>query len=191
MNIPVTDKAEDYVGLYVIDFGEQCAVGYTAEEVAILLESEEYADIKVYRIHRASPDGQMELAGVPHQRFQLESGMFFRCFTQAQARDEYRQLLDHYDGQSPRCRAKLHLARDGGGWLIGLIFPAECEQDMGRWLADAEFDHKGVVDAGSSQVTQYYECAKVIEAAQLWPASSLRGRDLDQLRAAMGQAFQR
>ena len=61
MKMPELTSADKYAGLYVFDFGEQAAVGYTAEEIAVLLESEKYRTGKVYRIHRALPDGTMEL----------------------------------------------------------------------------------------------------------------------------------
>ena len=70
MNLPKIDTPERYVGLYVIDFRGQCGVGYTAEEVAELLESEKYTDVKVYKIHQARTDGTMELAGVPRDQWQ-------------------------------------------------------------------------------------------------------------------------
>jgi hypothetical protein len=40
MELPKLQKPDRYVGLYVFDFGGQVSVGFTAEEVAELLESE-------------------------------------------------------------------------------------------------------------------------------------------------------
>ena len=45
--------------------------------MAELLESEHYRDGKVYKIHKATPDGRIELKGLPNETFQLEAGMFF------------------------------------------------------------------------------------------------------------------
>ena len=73
MKLPELQNPEKYAGLYVFDFGgDQVAVGYTADEVAVLLESEKYQEGKVYRIHRALPDGTFELAGVSRRRFEAE-----------------------------------------------------------------------------------------------------------------------
>ena len=77
MKLPEMKNAEKYKGLYVVDFGDHSGVGFTAEEVAELLESEKFKDIKVYKIYRAYPDGKMELKGVPNSIFELEAGMFF------------------------------------------------------------------------------------------------------------------
>ena len=76
MKLPALENSSCYRGLYVYDFGEWTAVGYTAEEIAVLLESEAYAHGQVYRIQRIQPDGSMELRGVSAERFKLESGLF-------------------------------------------------------------------------------------------------------------------
>ena len=92
IDLIVIDK---YVGLYVFDFGDQVAVGYTADEIAVLLESEKYADGKVYRIHRALPDGTMELQGVPREKFHCEDGLFFYRADDGQARQDLETFLAH------------------------------------------------------------------------------------------------
>ncbi len=192
MKLPQTPTPEKYVGLYVIDFGTQCAMGYTAEEAAALLETEEYAQSKVYKIYRAYPDGRMELQAVTPQRFQLESGMFFHCRDEKSGQEEYRQLLRWAQEQAPPCRAKLQLAREADGLLLVLIYPAEYEQEIGRWLGASGFQGGGPVDAGISQVSRYYpRNLEMVQREQLWPAESLRARDLDELRACVGMELQR
>ena len=71
MRLPKVQNSEKYAGLYVFDFGGHTGVGFTAQEVAELLESEKYRDCKVYKIHRAYPDGRLELKGVRAEIFQL------------------------------------------------------------------------------------------------------------------------
>ena len=77
MKLPKLEKPDKYVGLYVFDFGDSSGVGFTAEEVAELLESEKFQDCKAYKIHRAYPDGRLELKGVRREIFQLEAGILF------------------------------------------------------------------------------------------------------------------
>ena len=77
MILPHVDDPTRLRGLYVYDFGDWTAIGYTAEEIAILLDDESWRGGKIYKIHRATPDGQMELRGVSPTRFNVESGMFF------------------------------------------------------------------------------------------------------------------
>jgi hypothetical protein len=57
MKLPELQNSQKYIDLYVVDFGQYCSVGFTAREVAELLESEKYSDCKVYKIHNARPDG--------------------------------------------------------------------------------------------------------------------------------------
>ena len=61
MKLPELKKPDKYIGLYVVDFGNHSGVGFTASEVAELLESEKFKDCKVYKIHNAYPDGRLEL----------------------------------------------------------------------------------------------------------------------------------
>ena len=79
MNLPELEKPEKYVGLYIFDFGDHAGVGFTAEEIAELLESEKYKDGKVYKIHKAYPDGRLEIKGVTRETFQLEAGETVKC----------------------------------------------------------------------------------------------------------------
>ena len=82
MKLPEVKDGERYVDLYVVDFGESTSVGFTAEEVGELLESEKFGGVKVYKIHNAYPDGRMELKGVVNETFELEMGMFFYAANQ-------------------------------------------------------------------------------------------------------------
>jgi len=193
MKLPQTQTPEKYVGLYVIDFGSQCAMGYTAEEAAALLETEDYAGIKVYKIYRAYPDGRMELQAVAPQRFQSESGMFFPCRDEKSGQQEYQQLLQRSQEEPPPCRAKLQLAREAEGrLLLALIYPAEYEQEISRWLGASGFQGSGPVDAGISQVSRYYQRGlAIVQREQLWPVETRRARNLDELRACVGVELQR
>ena len=192
MKLPKTDNAGKYVGLYVIDFQEQCGIGYTAEEVATLLESERFAEVKVYKIHCARPDGTMELVGVPRDKFFLESGMFFHCRDENSGRRDFQVLRELSEKQLPPCRAKLHLARSDNLLLIALIYPAEYEQEIGRWIGDGGFRGSGPVDAGVSQVQRYYQAEyHILEKHQLWPMKSIQARDREELLACVGQTWQR
>ena len=193
MKLPQLNTPAKYVGLYVIDFGDQCALGYTAEEVASLLESERFRQAKVYKIHRAQPDGALELHGVSRSRFDIESGMFFHCRDQAGAQVDYQRLLDWSREQSPPCRAKLQLAQGPQAtFIIALVYPAEYEQEMGAWLQDSGFTGRAAVDAGPSQVTRYYDTyPDILQRRQLIPSGSLQPRDNQQLLDMINEPLQR
>ena len=94
MNLPKLNNTQKYVGLYIFDFGDHTGVGFTAQEVAELLESEKYKDSKVYKIHKAYPDGKLELKGIRPEIFQLEIGMFFYASDEDTANSDFKKLTD-------------------------------------------------------------------------------------------------
>jgi hypothetical protein len=195
MKLPALERPQQYQGLFVFDFGDWTAVGYTAEEIAVLLESEPYADGKVYRIVRARPDGQLELKGVAATRFQSEAGMLFERATLDAARADFAGLKELAADGGP-CRAKLQLADRGEAYgpkryVTALIYPAEYDEDVARWLLDAEYAGGDTVEGGISPVSNYYETEKVfIERAQLW-SHATSSRSAEEVLRTVRQAIQR
>ena len=193
MQLPKPDHPDKYVGLYVVDFGDQCAMGYTAEEVSILLESERFADAKVFKIHRAEPNGQLELRGLSRECFHQESGMFFHCPDEPSSKADFQKLLSGSHEHPPPCRAKLQRALDNKGQiLIALIYPAQYEEEISQWLQVSGFQGHGPVDAGPSQVQSYYDHSfEILQREQLWPKQSLETRSKEELLASVGEQIQR
>jgi len=195
MKLPQLTDPDRYAGLYVFDFGQQCAVGYTAAEIAVLLENERHRGGKVYKIHRAYPDGRLELAGVPTSRFLTEDGFFFYRRDPHQARDDYNRLLVLAEDRQPPCRAKLQLARLRGAdieHVVALIYPAEYNDQMSRWLLDGQYRGGDLVEGGVSQVTSYYQGeAELIERAQLWGVADGTSRPAAEVLATTHLAVQR
>lgn len=183
MNVPMVNNADRYVGLYSVDFGNHCALGLTAEEVAELLDSDTGRDVTVYKIYRAYPDGRMELKGVRRELFGLETGMFFYARDEQAAQDDFNRLCGLADTMMPPARAKVHFAANGSdSFVIALIYPAEYDDEFGRWLLDAGFRTEGVVEAGTNAVQRYYDAEwQILDRKQLWSqkaADSLRGQAL-------------
>jgi len=195
MHLPRLNSPEKYTGLYIFDFGEQVAVGYTADEVAVLLESEAYAEGKVYRIHRALPDGTMELAGVAREKFNLEDGLLFWRQQVREARADFEELRRAAADIAPPCRMKLQLAKIDGAapaYLSALIFPAEFTHDVADWLHAVDFDGGDVVEGGPSQVSDYYHAQPlIIDRHQLWSASSGTSRQPEEVLASVHEPIQR
>jgi hypothetical protein len=191
------DQPRRYEGLYVFDFGEWTAVGYTAEEIAVLLESEAYSGGKVYKIHRASPDGSMELRGVSRQRFLAESGMFFYRGALQPARADFNALCDVGRQAPPPCRAAVQLAERSavGGpnrFVTALIYPAECDDEVGRWLIEIDFGGGDLAEGGPSHVSNYYgEQKNILERQQLWSNRAISSRSREQVLSSVRRAVQR
>jgi hypothetical protein len=193
MKLPEVENADKYVGLYVVDFEDHCGVGFTAQEVAELLESEQFKDIRVYKIYNAYPDGRMELKGVIKNTFELESGMFFYATERETAQADYKGLIDLAIRFGPPARAKVHLAQcDAGRFVTALIYPAEYEDEFSRWLIEGDYKTNGEAAGGTVPVNCYYEQNhKILEKHQLFCESKNPSRTGEELFAAVKMTVQR
>jgi len=193
MKLPELEKPEKYVGLYIFDFGDHAGVGFTAEEVAELLESEKYRDGKVYKIHKAYPDGRLELKGVPSETFQLEAGMFFYSGDMETARRDFKGLVNLAVKSSPPCRAKVHLAKyEDDNLVVALIYPAEYDSEFSSWLLDGQYRTVGAAEGGVGAVQSYYDRRpEILEKHQLFGQSEAISRTGSELLTSLKMAVQR
>jgi hypothetical protein len=193
MKLPKLEKPDRYEGLYVFDFGDHAGVGFTAEEVAELLDSERYREGKVYKIHRAYPDGRMELKGVPAEKFHVEAGMFFHAKDEAAARSDFRGLLDLAVRMAPPCRAKVHLAKyDEDRYAVAVIYPAEYDDEISAWLLEGDYRSSGPADGGVGAVERYYRDApEILDRHQLFGARENVSRTGEELLGSVARAVQR
>jgi hypothetical protein len=193
MKLPKLQTPDKYVGLYVFDFGDHAGVGFTAEEVAELLDSEKYKGGKVYKIHRAYPDGTMELKGVRAENFQLEAGMFFYADNPQTAKTDYRKLINLAVRNAPPCRAKVHLTEYGiDKYAVAIIYPAEYDDEISAWLLAGDYKTSGAVEGGIAAVQRYYdEKPTILERHQLFAKSAIESRTGEELLACVKLAVQR
>ncbi|HUT30213.1 MAG TPA: hypothetical protein VMX13_10510 [Sedimentisphaerales bacterium] len=193
MKLPKLENSERYVGLYVLDFGEQAGVGFTAQEAAELLESERYKDCKVYRIHKAYPDGTLELRGVPTEIFQLEAGMFFYASDLETAEADFKKLVNLAVRVAPPCRAKVHLAKySDEKFVTAVIYPAEYDDEVSSWFLEGEYRTSGAAEGGIGCVQSYYDAApEILKRHQLFGESRFESRTGEELLAGLKRAVQR
>ena len=193
MKLPELQNSEKYVGLYVFDFAEHTGVGFTAQEVAELLESQKYKDCKVYKIHKAYPDGKLELKGVRAEIFQLEAGMFFYSSELETARRDFKGLVNLAVKAAPPCRAKVHLAKySDEKFAVAIIYPAEYDDEVSSWLLDGEYKTSGAAEGGVEAVQRYYHGQpEILERHQLFAESGWVSRTGEELLAAVKLAIQR
>ncbi|HUW18295.1 MAG TPA: hypothetical protein VMW16_03255 [Sedimentisphaerales bacterium] len=193
MKLPKLQNTQNYIGLYVFDFGDHTGVGFTAQEVAELLESEKYKNGKVYKIHKAYPDGKLELKGVRAEIFQLEAGVFFYASNLETGKSDFKELVNLAVRNAPPCRAKVHLAKYGDDkFVTALIYPAECDDEMSQWLLDGEYKTSGAAEGGIQVVQQYYDQKpEVLDRYQLFGKTAFENRTGEQLLAAAKLAIQR
>jgi hypothetical protein len=201
MKLPKLEKPDRYVGLYVVDFGDgstgltagHCGVGFTAQEIAELFESEKYKDCKAYKIHKAYPDGRLELKGVRRDVFQLEAGMFFYSANTETARDDYKRLVKLGVETELPCKAKVHLAKfSDDKFAVALVYPAEYDDEISDWLLEHEYKTAGAAEGGTTAVMRYYDARpEILERYQLWGKSAVESRSGEELLAATKIAVQR
>lgn len=193
MNLPELKNAEKYIGLYVVDFGDSSSTGFTADEVAEIMDSEKFTDAKVYKIYNAHPDGRLEIKGVPGDTFQLEMGMFFYAPDQTTAKANYDRLISIAVSDAPPSRAKVHHAKySDGSFVTALIYPAEYNDEFSKWLLDADYKTTGQVIGGISAVNEYYrQTPEVIERHQLLDNSKIISKTGEQLLTSLKLAVQR
>jgi len=195
MKLPELTNPQRYEGLYIFDFEGQVGVGYTAREIEILLESEKYRDSKVYKIHRAYPDGRLEIKGVSNRVFQMESGIFFHGRDQQQARKDYQELLELAEAGEFPCRAKLHLAQgkspEAKKYVVALIYPAEYDDEVAVWLMQKKYKGGELASGGTSEVESYYGHYNKIDGFQLWGVLDGTARDAAEVLASVGRAVVR
>jgi hypothetical protein len=193
MELPELQNSQKYVDLYVFDFGDHCGVGFTAEEVAELFESEKYKDCKAYKIHKAYPDGRLELKGTPAEIFQLEAGMFFYSSDLKTAKRDFKGLVNLAVKTAPPCRAKVHLAKYSEEKLVTImIYPAEYDGEMSAWLLDGGYKTTGAAEGGTEAVQKYYDAElQILDRHQLFAKSAFESRTGQELLAAVKLAVQR
>ncbi len=193
MKLPELQNSEKYVGLYVVDFGEHTGVGFTAQEVTEILESEKYRDCRVYKIHRAYPNGGLELKGISHQTFHLEAGMFFYSRELETARNDFQKLISLANHSKPPCRAKLHLAEyNEKKFAAALIYPAEYDDEVSSWLLDEDYKTTGAAEGGTGAVQRYYDAkVKVLERKQIYGKEQSESRSGEALLANLKKTVQR
>lgn len=193
MKLPKLQKPDGYVGLYIFDFGDHVGVGFTSEEVAELLESEKYKDGKVYKIHRAYPDGRLELKGVRAESFQLEAGMFFYASDLETAKSDFKRLVDLAVKTAPPCRANVQLAKYANDkFAVAIIYPAEYDDDVSSWLLAGDYKTAGAAEGGIGSVQRYYNYKpEILDRHQLFGKSEIVSRTGEELLSAVKLAVQR
>lgn len=193
MKLPKLEKPEKYVGLYIFDFGDHVGTGFTAQEVAELLESEKYKGCKVYKIHMAWPDGKLELKGIRAETFQLEAGMFFYSSELEIAQRDFKNLVNLAVKSAPPCRAKVHLAEyKDDKFVVAVIYPAEYDDEVSSWLLDGRYKTSGMAEGGIEAVQRYYDNQpQILERHQLFGESETISRTGQELLTSIKSAVQR
>lgn len=175
MKLPALHSPEKYTGLYIFDFGDHVSVGYTAAEISMLLDTDQYRDGKVYRIHRATPDGTLELQGVSRSTFVSEDVLIFHQPDEPSARADYEELRRLAGDSPPPCRIRLersHVTGPPEVHVVAAFFPAESTYEVSAWLNRIGYAGGEYVEGGAEALAGYRSApVRVLEKCELWPES--------------------
>jgi hypothetical protein len=123
--------------------------------------------------------------------------MFFNRSDLSAARNDFHQLEEIARRTAPPCRAYVHLADRGvhegvSRYVTAVIYPAEYEDEMSRWLLEAAFAGGDTAEGGPSHVSNYYqEPNEIIARVQLHAAGAIPARSPDEVLGSVRQAVQR
>lgn len=135
--LPAIPNPKPYEGLYVYDFGEHVAVGYTAGEIRVLRQSPAYQNGTTYQIYRVNERGGLELRGVQDTALVLQEAMCFLRKDGGEARRDYEVLVAAAQSRALPCNAELRLVRSYGfepADLTALIYPGWASHLVAGWL---------------------------------------------------------
>ena len=152
MKLPTLITPELYQGLYVFDFGERVAVGYTAEEIEVLLGSPEHNNGRAYKIHHATAEGELSLRGLSRLDVNVREGMVFYRASADAARADFEALKQSARVSAPPAVLHWRLGSDSASELpecTVLSYSAEASDRMGRWLEAIGFAGGDQVEAGA------------------------------------------
>jgi hypothetical protein len=147
----------------------------------------------VYKIHRAYPDGRLEIKGVLAETFELEAGMFFYSGDLETARRDFKELVNLAVRAAPPCRAKVHLGRyNDEQYVVAMIYPAEYDDPISTWLRDGAYKTSGAAEGGIEPVQRYYDRqVQILDRHQLFGQSEMISRTGQELLVSIQRAVQR
>ncbi len=171
MNLPTLNHPELYQGLYVFDFGGQVAVGYTAEEIEVLLGSLEFKDGRAYKIHHATAAGELSLRGLSRLDVNVREGMVFYRASADAARVDFEALKKSATVSAPPAVLHWRLGSDSQAEYpeyTGLSYSVEASDQVGRWLEAIGFAGGDQVEAGHSSPTSLP--SRIPSSTNTWPS---------------------
>lgn len=143
LKLPPLDRPQDFVGLFVYDFGHHVSVGYTAEEIGVLRSSPRHTSGTAYRVHRVDEAGRLELQGMLAEQLEREEGLIFTFGDRPRARADYATLQRGAQANPLPCPVKLLLAEletTRREFAMVLSYPAYASEPVSTWLSRLAFE---------------------------------------------------
>ena len=149
--LPPISNPNQYVGLFVIDFGDHVGVGFTAAEVELLRRVPDYSSCMAYQIYRVHEQGGFELRGVLDASLGQKEAICFLRESGADARGDFEAIRRAAEQEPLPVETELRLLRSYDFRppdLTALIYPAYASHGISGWLQAAEIRAGDTVEAG-------------------------------------------
>ncbi|MCG3138213.1 MAG: hypothetical protein HJJLKODD_02074 [Phycisphaerae bacterium] len=195
MKIPHLPQPQDYIGLYIYYWRDLARVGYTAEEIALLLSSPQVSGGQAFEIHHATAAGEFALRGVTHIDVQQREGLRFWQTSMAAAQIEYRHLVELALKVAPPTVVwwqRWQVSGEDFPVANILLYTAVHSAVISRWL-DAIAFRGGVQVEGGQRVVEWVtrQTEPPAEQIAIAPHARYHSRPLSKLLETLPQPLQR
>lgn len=174
--LPAISDPSRYLGLFVFDFGDHVAVGYTAGEIDTLRAMPEYRSGTPYQVYRIHENGGFELRGMGGSPLSVREAMCFLRAEGAAARRDYDAIVRAAEKDAIPVEAELRLLRSYSfdpPDLTALVYPAHASHLISAWLTKTTLSPGDRVEAGSNLVPQLDSGAGLtVKSSQLLSAAT-------------------
>ncbi len=195
MKLPFVPDPQKYAGLFAFDFGEWVSIGYTAEEIRILLAAPEYASGQAYRIHRVDENGRFELAGVRERDLAGEDMMIFARTDADRAADDFRDLRKMAAANPPPATIRVELVDLPDldpPHAVCLLYPRYASAAISGWLMDGGFVGGDIALGGQEVLALHHRAgATPVASVNIAGASGYDSRTREEVLQSIREMVQR
>jgi hypothetical protein len=194
--LPALSDPVKYTGLYIFDFGERVSVGYTAQEIEILLAESKYAGGGVYKIYRAFPDGKLEIRGVNPLTWSVSTGIVFWFEDYEETVKAFELLkvtaLDSAEGLPGEFSLAI-IRTPGLEYPFALImrYLQELDEAIAAWLLKVKFQAGAFVEAGPRVITRVLTNSTELVCERLGADTFRKSRTREQVLDSVDLDIQR
>jgi hypothetical protein len=193
--LPALRDPAKYAGLYIFDFGDHVAVGYTAEEIEILLTEAKFSQGEVYKIYRAHPDGTLDLCRVNPDSWASLTGILFYFDSEKKVFEALDELESASRIKQPpgEIEAIVVTCEQNEDFPFALVlrYRSELDDAVAAWLIKIEYRAGENVEGGSSVITKVISSGKEIGRKNFTAGNFLRSRTRQEVLADVDKPVQR
>jgi len=192
--LPILSDPVKYSGLYIFDFGDHVAVGYTAEEIEFLLADSRYAGGNVYKICHARADGTLEIRGANPLSWNLMTGMVFWFDDLTSAVNALKTLQALAAKIGPPGNFDLlviHHPDENYPYSLIMRYISELEDILSAWLLKIEFNCGKSVESGANLISDLLANSTEMLREQIGAVPFRRSRSRQEVLDTVNLSVQR